>query len=106
MSAAAAKVGRGVRCVAASPLPGPAGNVEYFLWLRADAPPLREQDLARAIEEGPAGDGRFDAGSAGVAGTADSAGVDDMESMAKMGNTVPVPGAASAGTGNVEGSGD
>ncbi|MEY9893905.1 23S rRNA (cytidine1920-2'-O)/16S rRNA (cytidine1409-2'-O)-methyltransferase [Catenulispora sp. MAP12-49] len=59
VAAAAALAGLGVRGVAASPLPGPAGNVEYFLWLRADAPPLREEDLARAIKEGPAGDGRF-----------------------------------------------
>jgi len=57
VAAAAAKLGLGVRGVAASPLPGPAGNVEYFLWLRADAPPLREEDLARAIQEGPAGPG-------------------------------------------------
>jgi 23S rRNA (cytidine1920-2'-O)/16S rRNA (cytidine1409-2'-O)-methyltransferase len=60
VAAAAARAGLGVRGVAASPLPGPAGNVEYFLWLRADAPPLREEDVARAIKEGPAGDGRFD----------------------------------------------
>ncbi|ACU74290.1 hemolysin A [Catenulispora acidiphila DSM 44928] len=60
VAAAAGRAGLGVRGVAASPLPGPAGNVEYFLWLRADAPPLREEDLARAIEQGPAGDGRFD----------------------------------------------
>ena len=34
-------------------LPGPAGNVEFFLWLRRDAPPPREDDVRRAIEEGP-----------------------------------------------------
>jgi len=39
--------------VVASPLPGPAGNVEYFLWLRRGAPPLREDELRRAVEEGP-----------------------------------------------------
>ena len=44
--------------VIASPLPGPSGNVEYFLWLRAhcDAP-LQDELLAgavrRAVEEGP-----------------------------------------------------
>jgi len=37
----------------ASPLPGPSGNVEYFLWLRRGAPPLREDVLRQAIEEGP-----------------------------------------------------
>jgi 23S rRNA (cytidine1920-2'-O)/16S rRNA (cytidine1409-2'-O)-methyltransferase len=50
---AAAAQGLGVRAVVASPLPGPAGNVEYFLWLRAGAAPLDESDLARAIAEAP-----------------------------------------------------
>jgi 23S rRNA (cytidine1920-2'-O)/16S rRNA (cytidine1409-2'-O)-methyltransferase len=50
---AAQLLGLGVRGVVASPLPGPAGNVEYFLWLRAGAPPLVDSDLARAIAEGP-----------------------------------------------------
>jgi len=50
---AAAKLGLGVRGITASPLPGPAGNVEYFVWLRAGAPPLDETELERAIEEGP-----------------------------------------------------
>jgi 23S rRNA (cytidine1920-2'-O)/16S rRNA (cytidine1409-2'-O)-methyltransferase len=50
---AAGVLGVGVRGVVASPLPGPAGNVEYFLWLRAGAPPLDPDDLARAIAEGP-----------------------------------------------------
>jgi 23S rRNA (cytidine1920-2'-O)/16S rRNA (cytidine1409-2'-O)-methyltransferase len=50
---AAAKLGLGVQGVVASPLPGPAGNVEYFLWLHAGAPPLVDADLARAVSEGP-----------------------------------------------------
>ena len=50
---AAHLLGFGVRGVVASPLPGPAGNVEYFLWLQAGAPPLDDGDLARAIAEGP-----------------------------------------------------
>ncbi len=49
----AAELGLGVRGVVASPLPGPSGNVEFFLWLAAGAPPLAEADLARAITEGP-----------------------------------------------------
>jgi 23S rRNA (cytidine1920-2'-O)/16S rRNA (cytidine1409-2'-O)-methyltransferase len=49
----AATLGLGVLGVAASPLPGPSGNVEYFLWLRSGAPPLAEDDLARAVAEGP-----------------------------------------------------
>jgi 23S rRNA (cytidine1920-2'-O)/16S rRNA (cytidine1409-2'-O)-methyltransferase len=45
----------GIGClgVIASSLPGPAGNVEYFLWLKANAPAILEVDLDRAISEGP-----------------------------------------------------
>ena len=50
----AAGLGLGVRGVVASPLPGPSGNVEFFLWLKAGAPPLEEDALQRAIAEGPA----------------------------------------------------
>jgi len=44
--------------VTASPLPGPSGNVEYFLWLRAQAErPLVAEGLVdavrRAVSEGP-----------------------------------------------------
>ncbi|MGH3996974.1 MAG: TlyA family RNA methyltransferase [Pseudonocardiaceae bacterium] len=40
----------------ASPLPGPAGNVEYFLWLRRDPadPPRPAEELVRAaVQDGP-----------------------------------------------------
>jgi 23S rRNA (cytidine1920-2'-O)/16S rRNA (cytidine1409-2'-O)-methyltransferase len=47
------RLGFGTAGVVASPLPGPSGNVEYFLWLRRDAPAPRAQDVDRAIEEGP-----------------------------------------------------
>jgi 23S rRNA (cytidine1920-2'-O)/16S rRNA (cytidine1409-2'-O)-methyltransferase len=50
---AAAGLGWGTAGVVASPLPGPAGNVEFFLWLRGDASPPREDDIRRAVEEGP-----------------------------------------------------
>jgi 23S rRNA (cytidine1920-2'-O)/16S rRNA (cytidine1409-2'-O)-methyltransferase len=53
VAGAARGLGLGVAGVVASPLPGPSGNVEYFLWLRHDAPPLTEGDLARAVEQGP-----------------------------------------------------
>jgi 23S rRNA (cytidine1920-2'-O)/16S rRNA (cytidine1409-2'-O)-methyltransferase len=53
VAAAGATSGLGVRGVTASPLPGPAGNVEYFLWLRRGAPPLQDAALRRAVEEGP-----------------------------------------------------
>ena len=50
---AAATLGWGTAGVVASPLPGPAGNVEFFLWLRGDAGPPHEDDVRRAVEEGP-----------------------------------------------------
>jgi 23S rRNA (cytidine1920-2'-O)/16S rRNA (cytidine1409-2'-O)-methyltransferase len=53
VAAAAAQLGLGVQGITASPLPGPAGNVEYFLWLRRGAPPLDNSQLERAIKEGP-----------------------------------------------------
>ena len=53
VAAAAGQLGLGVQGITASPLPGPAGNVEYFLWLRRGAPPLDDSQLERAIKEGP-----------------------------------------------------
>jgi 23S rRNA (cytidine1920-2'-O)/16S rRNA (cytidine1409-2'-O)-methyltransferase len=53
VAGAAGELGLGVLGVTASPLPGPAGNVEYFLWLRRGAPPLDDGRLERAIKEGP-----------------------------------------------------
>lgn len=52
---AAATLGLGARGVTASPLPGPSGNVEYFLWLAAGAPPLADTSVQTAIAEGPQG---------------------------------------------------
>jgi 23S rRNA (cytidine1920-2'-O)/16S rRNA (cytidine1409-2'-O)-methyltransferase len=49
----AAGLGLGVLGVTASPLPGPSGNVEYFLWLRAGAPALDPAEVDRAVAEGP-----------------------------------------------------
>lgn len=46
-------LGLGVRGVVASPLPGPSGNVEYFVWLASGAPALADADLERALEQGP-----------------------------------------------------
>jgi 23S rRNA (cytidine1920-2'-O)/16S rRNA (cytidine1409-2'-O)-methyltransferase len=53
VAATGVELGLGVRGVTASQLPGPAGNVEYFLWLTAGAPPLRADDLTAAIAAGP-----------------------------------------------------
>lgn len=49
----AESLGLGCAGVVASPMPGPSGNVEYFLWLRRESPPIREDDIVRAIAEGP-----------------------------------------------------
>jgi 23S rRNA (cytidine1920-2'-O)/16S rRNA (cytidine1409-2'-O)-methyltransferase len=53
VAAAAADLGLGVEGVTASPLPGPSGNVEYFLWLRRGAAPLDNGALASAVAAGP-----------------------------------------------------
>ena len=53
VAAAACELGLGALGVVASELPGPSGNVEYFLWLRRGAPPLDGTALRRAITEGP-----------------------------------------------------
>jgi 23S rRNA (cytidine1920-2'-O)/16S rRNA (cytidine1409-2'-O)-methyltransferase len=53
VAAAALQAGLGVAGVVASPLPGPSGNVEYFLWLRRAAQPLDHAALQQAIAEGP-----------------------------------------------------
>jgi len=52
VAAAASTLGLGVAGITASPLRGPSGNVEYFLWLRRGAEPLDEQKLRIAIEAG------------------------------------------------------
>ncbi len=46
-------MGLGCLGVVASPLPGPAGNVEYFLWLRRGNAELSDEELQSAIAEGP-----------------------------------------------------
>lgn len=46
-------MGLGCLGVVASPLPGPAGNVEYFLWLQRGSAELSDEVLHNAVEEGP-----------------------------------------------------
>lgn len=53
VAGAAADQDLGVAGVTASPLPGPSGNVEYFLWLRAGAPSADPSTVQRAVAEGP-----------------------------------------------------
>ena len=51
VAAEAATMDLGVAGVVASPLPGPSGNVEFFLWLRRGAPPADEEEVRRVVEE-------------------------------------------------------
>ena len=46
-------MGLGCLGVVASTLPGPSGNVEYFLWLKKGASEISESALDLAISEGP-----------------------------------------------------
>ena len=55
-------LGLGIAAVQASPLPGPSGNVEYFVSMRAKHPEALEDSeipeaIQKAINEGPAGRG-------------------------------------------------
>jgi 23S rRNA (cytidine1920-2'-O)/16S rRNA (cytidine1409-2'-O)-methyltransferase len=47
------ELGWGTRALAPSPLPGPAGNVEYFCWLRSDADPPNEEAAHAVVAAGP-----------------------------------------------------
>ncbi|MGH3737496.1 MAG: TlyA family RNA methyltransferase [Micromonosporaceae bacterium] len=47
----AATMGLGVAGMTVSPLPGPSGNVEFFLWLRRGAPPVDPEQVDRAVRE-------------------------------------------------------
>jgi 23S rRNA (cytidine1920-2'-O)/16S rRNA (cytidine1409-2'-O)-methyltransferase len=49
---AALELGWGTAGVARSPLPGPSGNVEFFLWLRQDAGPADEARISAIAGEG------------------------------------------------------
>ncbi len=53
VAAKASELGLGVLGVVASSLPGPSGNVEYFLWLKRGAPTLRREAVTEAIRKGP-----------------------------------------------------
>jgi 23S rRNA (cytidine1920-2'-O)/16S rRNA (cytidine1409-2'-O)-methyltransferase len=45
------ELGWGTAGVARSPLPGPSGNVEFFLWLRQDAGPADPATIRAVAEE-------------------------------------------------------
>lgn len=48
---AAAALGWGARAVAASELPGPAGNVEFFVWLRRGDPTVNREEVDRVCAQ-------------------------------------------------------
>lgn len=47
------ELGLGMAGVVASPLPGPSGNVEYFLWLNRSASAPKLTAIEKAVQEGP-----------------------------------------------------
>ncbi|WFE39767.1 TlyA family RNA methyltransferase [Micromonospora sp. WMMD998] len=55
VAAAAARLGLGLADVAASPLPGPSGNVEFFVWLRRGAPAADPDRVRAVVAAGPQG---------------------------------------------------
>lgn len=46
-------MGLGCKAVVASQLPGPSGNVEYFLWLTRGVGPISDEAIDQAIAQGP-----------------------------------------------------
>ena len=49
VAAAAARRGWGARAVTTSPLPGPSGNIEYFLWLRQGPATITPEEIDGAV---------------------------------------------------------
>jgi 23S rRNA (cytidine1920-2'-O)/16S rRNA (cytidine1409-2'-O)-methyltransferase len=47
------QLGWGTAGVVASPLPGPSGNVEFFLWLRRDSGPPSDDEIAGVVGAAP-----------------------------------------------------
>jgi 23S rRNA (cytidine1920-2'-O)/16S rRNA (cytidine1409-2'-O)-methyltransferase len=56
VAAVAAGLGLGVAGVTASPLPGPSGNVEFFVWFRRGAPAADRAEIERVVAAGPGGE--------------------------------------------------
>ncbi len=48
-------LGWGTAGVTPSAVPGPSGNVEFFVWLRRSAGPVTDDEIRTAIAEGPTG---------------------------------------------------
>lgn len=49
----ARSVGLGTLGVVASPLPGPSGNVEYFLWMKRGDEMIAMEEILEAVSKGP-----------------------------------------------------
>jgi len=49
VAAVAADLGWPAHGVVRSPLPGPSGNVEFFLWLRQGGAGLTESEIVRTV---------------------------------------------------------
>ena len=49
---AAARRGWGAHAVTVSPLPGPSGNVEFFLWLRRGPATIGPDDIDEVVRAG------------------------------------------------------
>jgi 23S rRNA (cytidine1920-2'-O)/16S rRNA (cytidine1409-2'-O)-methyltransferase len=56
VAASAYELGWGTREATPSQLPGPSGNVEYFLWLRRGLSALTSESSARLVAAGPTGE--------------------------------------------------
>lgn len=52
---AAAERGWGAQAVTVSPLPGPSGNVEFFLWLRHGPQAVDDESIAAVVRRGTSG---------------------------------------------------
>jgi 23S rRNA (cytidine1920-2'-O)/16S rRNA (cytidine1409-2'-O)-methyltransferase len=56
VAAEAARRGWGAKMAATSPLPGPSGNVEFFLWLRKGPAEIDADDIEAVVRgAGPMG---------------------------------------------------
>ncbi|MGA8258186.1 MAG: TlyA family RNA methyltransferase, partial [Nocardioides sp.] len=53
VASAASALGWGARAVTQSPLPGPSGNVEFFLWLRRGTPTIGRNEIDLAVHGAP-----------------------------------------------------
>ena len=55
VAASAAKRGWGAQAVCVSPLPGPSGNVEFFLWLRHRPEAVGREEITAVVSAAPEG---------------------------------------------------